>query len=357
MILNRENYELMAIDYIEGSLSSSEKEQFESFLAQNPDITKELEGFREAFISSDSSVNCPFKESLLKVFPEEGSAVSPTNFDMFAVAYLENDLTQAQKSQFDAFLVKNPTFGEEFKLLCATKLSQEEISFPNKSVLRRRNPRLIRLAGISTVAAAAAIAFLFFIGPLTNIEEQPVAVVDVDEIASEITPVKKEEEIKQPVQPRKETPSLKLIKSNKAPMPVSTFKKQEPPKNQNTTSRKEAQESRKIAGINLKDAARLEIKSQRDRIRPVSVDPIEPNRSSFSVAALARYEYQRVSKMAEEEDQLILSLATNGIKELNRITGSDMQLMASKDDKGDLSGIRFNSRFLKVTAPIQSEEE
>jgi hypothetical protein len=72
---------------------------------------------------------------------------------------------------------------------------------------------------------------------------------------------------------------------------------------------------------------------------------------------LARYRVRKATETIEEEDALLWSLASNGLKELNRIRGTETELMASRNEQGEISGIQFRSRFLNVTAPVNRNEE
>jgi len=50
-------------------------------------------------------------------------------------------------------------------------------------------------------------------------------------------------------------------------------------------------------------------------------------------------------------------LANQGIQEINKLTGSDMSLMASQDQEGFVSGFQFKSRLFNVKAPLSSGSE
>ena len=66
MIINKENYELYAIDYIDGNLSPSQKRQMEQFLSKNLAIKKELEALGLIVVSPDKTIVYEGKANLIK---------------------------------------------------------------------------------------------------------------------------------------------------------------------------------------------------------------------------------------------------------------------------------------------------
>jgi hypothetical protein len=66
MIINKENYELYAIDYIDGNLSPSQERQMEQFLSKNPAIKKELKGLGLVVISPNEAIVFEGKAALIK---------------------------------------------------------------------------------------------------------------------------------------------------------------------------------------------------------------------------------------------------------------------------------------------------
>ncbi len=67
MNINISNYEIFALDYIEGSLESEEMIAMQTFLNQHPNIARELESLREMVIlKPDKSISFKGKTALLK---------------------------------------------------------------------------------------------------------------------------------------------------------------------------------------------------------------------------------------------------------------------------------------------------
>ena len=66
MIINKENYELYAIDYIDGNLSDQEKGQMEQFLYKHPNIKKELEGLGMVILTPNKKIVYDGKADLIQ---------------------------------------------------------------------------------------------------------------------------------------------------------------------------------------------------------------------------------------------------------------------------------------------------
>ncbi len=92
-----------------------------------------------------------------------------------------------------------------------------------------------------------------------------------------------------------------------------------------------------------------------DKIISVTQPLPDINMSSLALADRVRYQMSRASGLMDEDDVFIWNLASQGIQEINKLAGTDMSLMASQDQEGSVSGFRFKSRFLNVTAPISQD--
>jgi len=56
-----------------------------------------------------------------------------------------------------------------------------------------------------------------------------------------------------------------------------------------------------------------------------------------------------------ERDFSMWTIANTGLKGINRITGSDISLMASRDEEGEVSGFQLKSRRFSMTRPLGRE--
>jgi hypothetical protein len=63
-----------------------------------------------------------------------------------------------------------------------------------------------------------------------------------------------------------------------------------------------------------------------------------------------------VETYTEENNISIWSIANAGIKGINKIVGSDISLLASRDEEGDVSGFQLKSRRFSLTRPLDQQE-
>src|SRR6056297_2487994 len=103
--ITRHNYEAYFIDYMEGTLSPSQKDKFIAFLESNPDLKEELQSWEEVKINPDKTIQFSEKNTLKKahsIFPEEPP------FEELCIAKAEGDLTENEASFFDQQIKEEP---------------------------------------------------------------------------------------------------------------------------------------------------------------------------------------------------------------------------------------------------------
>lgn len=170
--ITRANCEQFFVASMEGLLSLSDNKRLSFFLSQNPELKKDFELFQRCVLFSDT-VSFEEKELLKK------ETITEHNREEYFVRAIENELNEKEQKQLNLFLQKHPEFQKEFLLFNNTIIPSDEISFDNKSSLRKkeRKPAFILLDFQRTMyyAAAAAVLFLaglFFFFRNTN-SEQP----------------------------------------------------------------------------------------------------------------------------------------------------------------------------------------
>ena len=79
-----------------------------------------------------------------------------------------------------------------------------------------------------------------------------------------------------------------------------------------------------------------------DRIEPLNISPVPIHISSLSLAQISDLGLQEMMEgYVEEKDLSLWKIANAGIKGINKITGSNISLMASRDEDGEVSGFRL----------------
>ena len=182
MKINRNNYEVFLIDYLDGTLDTVMEAELLLFLETNPDIRKELEGLENASLEAPA---IPFTEKNLLKKPEIKTiaGIGENNFEDYFVAFYENDLTTKQQNDLQAFLAANPQLKPEFTL-------HEKLLFePDENTVFNYKEELKKKATISVwwlagTGVAAAIALLFALFNLfqsdeANRQHNPLSIVQL----------------------------------------------------------------------------------------------------------------------------------------------------------------------------------
>ncbi len=139
MLITRSNYEEYFLDFIEGNLKDELKQDFLDFLASNPDLKLELDKMQNITDISIHQADVVFdrKNQLKKDEKNIDNKIS-TNFNKYAIAHLENDLSPKQKNEFLSFLKRNPEKQNDFDLFQKTKLTADNnIRYKEKKSLQR----------------------------------------------------------------------------------------------------------------------------------------------------------------------------------------------------------------------------
>ena len=156
--ITRHNYEAFFIDYLEGNLTSSKKNELMSFLDSNPDIKEELQSWEEVKIIPDTNIQFAEKNTLKKdhsPFPEE----SP--FEELCIAKAEGDLTKSEAALFDQYIKDEPEKAKIYNHYTKTKLTPDEsIVFPEKEKLKAQKEKSVSLNYLHILALAASIALI-----------------------------------------------------------------------------------------------------------------------------------------------------------------------------------------------------
>ncbi len=134
MKINRNNYELFFIDYLDGKLSHSEELELMAFLTGNPDLDEELNLVRNIKIEPEK-IFFVDKNSLKKAsFPE----ISSEKFYELCVGKIEKALSHDDEILLAQYMELNPEKVKDLQLFEKTILKADTtIKFSNKESLKR----------------------------------------------------------------------------------------------------------------------------------------------------------------------------------------------------------------------------
>ena len=133
MKINRENYELFFIDYLDGNLNEQDVAELMVFISQHPDLEEELHAIDSVKLPASNEKFEP--KSLLKKFDFSGT-ITENNIDEYCIAFIEGDLSAEAESSFKKYLKENPEAEKTLSQFSACILEPDHnITFSHKNNL------------------------------------------------------------------------------------------------------------------------------------------------------------------------------------------------------------------------------
>jgi len=175
MNINRDNYEMMFLLYVDNELSAEDRKAVEAFAELNPDLGIELSILKETVLPADD-ISFKNKADLFKSSEQD-------LLQEKLLLHLDNELAANEKVQLEQELLSNQALNKEFQLLQRTRLDASEvIEFKDKkSLYRTERTRVITMRFARLAIAAVFLgAGLFFGFKLLNQGESSV----IDPIAT-----------------------------------------------------------------------------------------------------------------------------------------------------------------------------
>ncbi|MDX2432324.1 MAG: hypothetical protein QNK35_15410 [Bacteroides sp.] len=373
MDINRDNYEAWLLDLLEGSLSDQEVQEVRDFLLLNPDCAFGLDEL-EPWVLEAEKISFSGKAKLRKELPDHTSPVSEKDFDLFSIAMMEGDLSESQEEEYLRMLEGDEEKKKEWLLWKQMKLDGKTVLFEHKKGLKKRVAPSSRVIWISIASAAAALV-LFFSLFRTDQGLNP----------SSLVPSEAEVQMESlPEQVEGENPDMIALSEEQA-TGNSAILASEPtilasePKNitreRATFSIKKHQDPPELTG-QKKDTGDLVVKEADLQERPLRmamlekgliqqdlqgnydrIDPLDLTHITVYSTQLFEDEYdddglgQSYREFVEKKNISLFSIASAGVKGINRLAGSDLSLNAAEDENGEVRGFRFRSGLLSVDSP------
>jgi hypothetical protein len=173
--INRENYEIYIIDFLEGKLTAHLEIELQHFLGNNPDLQLEFNSLNlinsEVFVATEVD-----KEDFSFLKKSEETAW----FETQMIAAVEGDLSEKELAELDKVISLDSRLADDFKLFQMTKLIPENIIFENKALLKKNAFKIIplyyRLGSIAAVFIAFFLLGLIYFGsnPKNELQEAQV---------------------------------------------------------------------------------------------------------------------------------------------------------------------------------------
>jgi hypothetical protein len=155
-MINRDNYEEFFLMYVDGELSTTDKEMVEAFVQLHPDLQEELAMLQQTVLLPDDDIIFTDKNLLFK----HTESVTTANIDEEKLLlYIDNELAVQDKAALETALLSNVTLQQDLTLLQQTKLPLETIACPNKEALYKEEKKRRVVYMRWQYMAAAAIVF------------------------------------------------------------------------------------------------------------------------------------------------------------------------------------------------------
>lgn len=363
MKIDRSNYEIWFIDWLDGKLNEYQIEQLNLFLSENPHLQEELKEMDISLIFPPADV---FKaKSGLNKTPAE---ITESQFEYLCAANSENDLSPEELEEFYQIISINPHRRNVSVLFRKLKLNAPDIRYLNKKKLLKRTPlqKTIRLsAALLTVAATIALLITFSIY-FSGKERK-----SRDNITKLITNGAGTENANLPQQTEDAVKELKqsgekLIRK----APASTVNKMTAMDEIKDTLKNEpdgpvaaTMASLTIISARIPSCSVLspfyQSSIQKYNLIPHSTDSlIYPDERWTAGRFLARVFRDKILKEEKIDDSPIkgYEIAEAGVAGLNKLLGWEMAFEKNRDENGELKSIYFSSKILKVQAPVNKTE-
>jgi len=308
------------------------------------------------------------KEQLKKELPHSGTVLSESNFDLYSIARMEGDLSPAQELEHEALLENEPEKRKDWKQWQQTRLQASPLEYQGKEKLKKRAGIKGRIIWLSVISAAAAVALLF---TLLRMEPDLPEMEMAEETLTE-APVSEEGQSESAA--LTSPPVEEALAAADEPLMFSIKKHPDRPLESGKKGKAEGPDQKQDS-LQFKEPGKIESRPVRmasyeaygkelisdgnyDEIKPLDIPPSDIHLSSLSLAQISEIDLQETLDVyTEERDISLWSIANAGISGINKITGADISLLASRDEEGEVSGFRLKSKRFSFTRPIDRSEE
>jgi hypothetical protein len=350
MKIDKSNYEVWFIDWLDGNLSDQQVEELMLFLEMNPSLREEFDELPALKLNAPQDTF--LKKDLLK---KSKSEITLSQLEYLSVAFLENDISPDQRSELKEIIEEDPEKQNVFELIQKTKLTATDILYSHKHQLIRQplRQKVIRwsLIGLSAAATVAIVIMSYLAIPhhLTDNEEiGKLSIIDTtnNSGSNQTFSITR----RKPVFRRDGKFSVSTINTIKTIKPYSIadelalIHKLDSPEKILTPPLSE----------HIADALPNILISQSS---PQIFTPIEDERSNVG-RFIARVFREKILKENTLKTSPLeaFEIAEAGVTGLNKLLGWEMALNKNIDEDGKPGSVYFSSRLLKFNTPVKKTE-
>jgi hypothetical protein len=352
MKINRDNYEVFLVDYLDGKLSPSSVSELMLFLEQNPDLKCEFEGIEDAVLVAEEIAYSDKSELKKKSFLNSGI---DNELEYISIASIEGVLTEPEQLKLNSEIIQNKKFERQINTYKKTILQpNSEIHFTGKAQLKRTRIVPMRYTtlrkSISIAASIGLIIGVYTIGKIF-VYENPKQLNSTNNVIVSVNPPENAETKKQ-------------VTEN------ITIAKNAVPKNRNISTAI-VNTKKTDTSSNIENVPRAEfVPSMLSSIESKSV-VIQKN-IQYEQVALTIEDYYRQKEFANEylqtktSDQTaqssyreigLFEVLQYGVHSFGKLIGREIRLNAKKDKNGRIEEISFESKLIAFSKEIRKKEE
>ena len=365
MKINRNNYEIFVLDFLEGNLNSDEMNKFRAFLEKNPELKQVIY----------SGVDFKLLPGVIKFSGKTHLKKSPADllksipdFYYTCISLIEQDLTIEESENFRKQLSEDSRKQEVFMEFRKTKLKPVNINYEDKNALKKPvGSQRIRNFWVPVAAASVLILFLLY-RILINIQ------APVEEIIISKADQPFQEKVLSPTEPNQ---NLSNAPSEKE---VITVTKPEQPgivvyNEKNIFSEKLVTDPNNNPARNVPISRSETIKMDYlISLKGYLTPPVRPDNrlkppiiyipeylsqqdlNAFKSYTIEDFNVKLLKTITKEiKPPLLVSVANAGIVGANMLTGWNMRLNTTLDSDGQLSSIAFHSSELNFSTRLKNK--
>jgi hypothetical protein len=328
MTINRNNYEIYFIDYLDGTLANGKVDDLLDFLRDNPDLAAELKGLEKIKLHPINQERFDFN-SLKK-----HNLDHPDQFDETCVRSIEGDLNEIEQAVLFNYLDKYPRKKQVYTLFQAT-ISEPDLLdvFPNIESLKKKK----RIISPIWYAAAAILVLAFVLWFFPQKENQFTQTARV-----------------MPILMKEPTPELKIERSVFIPIKKDPVILAEIPKS-HLAVKEEIHEKREVETLALMTPQKIELLDEgyvEAELLPFEIEIRYKLKDFSNYQTIPEYLANEVHKFNPGEKLRNFKRGTlNTIRSL-----SNDKLNFISDKNGELRKVEFNSKLLAFTIPVNTEK-
>jgi hypothetical protein len=363
MQIDRSNYEIWLIDWIDGNLTDYQIEHLQLFLNENPDLQEEF--YEMNIFKLNSSVKSYSYKARLK---KHMTDLSGSQFEYLCVAYFENDLSDEQQTELKQIIKEDPEKKGSFELFQKMRLTPVSGKYKRKNLLIKRpaGQKIMRysILGLSVAATLAFIIINYFLIPhplrekTINTAQNIVADTSLHNPAAEITSDKIITEKKIASITKQKVKLYSAVLKNKPEISVSNLNGL----SSNDSLVRKTQNQETLTGkISVPVKILLGGKLVTDNLitlnSPKTIPEYDDGRSKLN-KFIAKTFREKILKEKTTNDTPLkgYEIAEASVNGINKLFGWEMQLNKKNDEKGKLKSVYFSSKILKINAPVKKTE-